>query len=530
MLVYPWNDLFTGNQQVYFLWAANEAGFGNFQADPLLAQADPYPIFTFLVRAVFTALPIGFFHVVYWLLNSVYSFAIFGIADRFTGIYQRFRTTFVFSILFLALHSAEIWGTFFNALTGHDIRWVWESGLAEQGVLRGYLQPSAFGVFLLLGFYQFIQKKWVVASCLFAIAAVFHANYLILGWAALCMAFLYLIIIKKVERSHWKAAGVFGLITIPYAIYLGLNFLPDSQTMAAVSGHLEGNPHLDPSTWLNLKTALQLTLFGVAVFFLRKTQIGKWLTVAFGISALASVLAFLLPHSALLSLNPWRVTVVIFPVSFAILLGLVTQALRPGNYIGLLLMPLSVVLISLLHLRLFGSADPEKTHMWQMATLTLMGFSLIIGWLMRKLPKGFLTQVKNTMALGMIMLLIASGVVGKFIEKRTLKEQPWAKAARFVCSHSQPGDLYLIPPHLNNFRMNAGVAIVADPLVVHGSTLADQFERQKLANQSFVNDEFDAGMISQFKGLTITHVLTANPSVDQKVIYEDTHFAIIELK
>ena len=320
------------------------------------------------------------------------------------------------------------------------------------------------------------------------------------------------------------------LITIPYGIYLWLNFLPDAQTLTAVSAHSDGNPHMDPNTWLNVKTVLQLTVFGVAIFFLRKTEIGKWLMVAFGISALASVAAFLLPHSPLLSLNPWRVTVVIFPVSFAILLGLITQALRPGNYVGLLLMPLSVVLISLLHLRLFGSADPEKTHMWRVATLTLTGLSLIFGWLIRKFPKGFLTQLKNTMALGMIMLLIASGVVGKFIEKRALQEQPWAEAARFVRSHSRPGDLYLIPPHLNNFRMNAGVAIVADPLVVHGSTLADQFERQNLAHQSFENETFNSRTLPQINDLAVTHVLTRNPSPDQKVIYQDSNFAIIELK
>lgn len=529
-MVYPWNNLFTGNQQAYFLWAADMAGYGNFQADPLLAQADPFPLFSLLAASVFSVLPLGFFHVIYWLLNAVYSFALFGVADAMTGIYLRFRTTFVFTILFLFLHSAEIWGTFFNALTGFDLRWIWDSGLAEQGVLRGYLQPSAFGVFMLLGVYHATKKNWKMTAIGFGIASVFHANYLIMCWAGLVMVLAYLATRKTLDRQKLMMAGAYFLATAPYAVYILLNFLPDKETGTAVLANISGNPHLDLSTWINLKTGLQLGVFTISVIFLRKTKIGKWMIGVLLVSLVFSVIAFALPTLPLLSLNPWRVTVILFPMATALLLGLIVQSLRPGNYVGLLLLPISVMLISLVHLRIFGSGAPEYNQIWTRSTLALMGMALVLGWLTRKFPKGFSAQVKNTMALGSIMLLMAAGAVGKFIEYRVLKAQPWAGAADHVLVNSEPGDLYLIPPHINNFRMNAGVGIVADPLVVHGSTLASQFQRQELAASCFENDVLVEDQLSRLKDLPITHVLTRDPSPDQTIVYQDSSFAIIKLR
>ncbi|MBP9152195.1 MAG: hypothetical protein KBF73_07935, partial [Flavobacteriales bacterium] len=162
-LVYPMQELFSGNQNIYFLWGMADLLPNAFTADPLLLSPNPYPLFSWLI-SIFPVQFLGLWTtILYIFLSSIYTFSLFGIADRITPLYNHRTHLFSFLTFFLFLHSSPIWGTYFQLLFDMDLRWMWDSGIAEQGVLRGYLQPSMFGVFLLLSLYQAMKKNYALA-------------------------------------------------------------------------------------------------------------------------------------------------------------------------------------------------------------------------------------------------------------------------------------------------------------------------------------------------------------------------------
>ena len=526
MLIYPWESLFSGNQNVYFLWAAAETGFGHLAADPLLNQTDPYPAFTLLTSLIFKVLPVSFFQLIYWLLNSVYTFSLFGITDRFTGIYGGIRSTVLFTVLFLVFHSTQLWGTFFETAVSADLRWIWDSGLAEQGVLRGYLQPSTLGVFLLLGVHQIIQGNNWKATIAFGIAGAFHANYLALELIALGLFASYRLVSRKLSLDLIKPMVLWLIMILPYLYYVIIHFLRGSSegVQNEVLDHFSGHIHFDPSTWMNAKTAIQLFAFAIFLWMFRKQQIGKWFIAITMFTVLLSVLAFALPETPLLSVTPWRVSVLLFPIAFSILIGLISQSLRPGRYVQLAILPFSSLLVSLIYFRIMGSGDPQFMLTWRSITAAFLVIAFLIGWFSRKMAKPFQIHLNNTAALGLIFLLIGCGLLGKWTESRTRSSFIWENTRAFVEANAQDGDLYMVPTEMIGFRMNAGVAVYSDQLLVHGATLPDQYERQSVTEEFYYTGELN-NMIE------ITHAVMPVGSFDHlgSPIYSDEHFTVIKL-
>ncbi|MFT4681051.1 MAG: hypothetical protein ACI9FU_000632 [Granulosicoccus sp.] len=526
MLIYPWESLFSGNQNVYFLWAAAKSGFGHLTADPLLNQTDPYPAFTLLAGLIFKALPVSFFQVVYWLLNSVYSFSLFGITDRFTGIYSGIRSIVLFTVLFLVFHSTQLWGTFFETATGADLRWIWDSGLAEQGLLRGYLQPSVLGVFLLLGVYHLIQENHWKAAIAFGIAGAFHANYLALELIALGLFASYSLVKRSLTFDLIKPMLLWLIMTLPYLYYVVTHFLGGSSegVQNEVLNHFSDHIHFDPTTWLNAKTAIQLIAFGIFLSMFRKQAFGKWFIVITGVTILLSVLAFTIPGTPLLSLTPWRVSVVLFPIAFSILIGLISQSLRPGRYVQLAILPFSALLVSLIYFRIMGSGNPEFMLTWRLITAVFILMAFVVGWFSRKMERPFQIQLNNTAALGLVFLLIFSGILGKWTEFRTRSNFPWENVRAFVQTNAKDGELYMVPPEMLGFRMNAGVAVFSDQLLVHGATLSDQYQRQ-----SITKEFYSTGVLKS--EAAVSHAIVPNGSFDNlgTSIYSDEHYTVIKL-
>lgn len=526
MLIYPWESLFSGNQNVYFLWAAAKNGFGHLTADPLLNQTDPYPAFTLLTGLVFKVLPVSFFQVIYWLLNSVYTFSLFGITDRFSGIYSGIRSTVLFTVLFLAFHSTQLWGTFFETAIGADLRWIWDSGLAEQGLLRGYFQPSVLGVFLLLGVYQLIQGNNWKATIAFGIAGAFHANYLALELIALGLFSAYSLVRRSLTFALIKPMLLWLIMILPYLFYVITYFLGGSSAgvQNEVLEHFSGHVHFDPSTWMNAKTVIQSVAFIIFLWMFRKQTIGKWFIAISAVTVLLSLLAFAIPGTPLLSLTPWRVSVVLFPVAFSILIGLISQSLRPGRYVQLALLPFSALLVSLIYFRIMGSGNPEFMLTWRSITIAFLIIAFLVGWFSRKMAKPFQIHLNNTAALGLIFLLIGSGLLGKWTEYRTRSNFAWENVRAFVESDAQDGDLFMVPPEMIGFRMNAGVAVFSDQLLVHGATLPEQYQRQSITQEFYAS-----GVLKSAPA--ISHAIVPTGYFDNlgKAIYSDDHFSVIML-
>jgi hypothetical protein len=509
-LVYPMQELFSGNQNIYFLWAMEQLQPGTFANDPLISTADPYPLFTWMI----TLFPADLLHVwssfVYALLNAVYSFALFGIADSFARIYRHSSRWLTFSVFFLFLHSSPIWGTYMNLISGFDLRWVWDSGIAEQGVLRGYLQPSVFGVFLLLSFHFAVKRNFAWAILAVVPAAIIHANYLFLG-GVLTMIYLAT---SRFEKRSVLAAGASLILILPYIYYLHQHFvaleyaLKSAIDQAILAGY-EENIHLNPKNWLNAKLTLQLLAVGIAVLLTRNLRIGKLIMSVLVIATGVTLIAYFTNNITLISLNPWRLSVVLIPVSVAaILVHLTRVSGKSLSTIGA-----SIILktsFGIVTFRLFGNGSDQFMIIWSVIQIPsllilLLGFNFLNKW-----PP--IVKIGSWIA---VISLIIVGAVDHYIDDQTKTNSDQFQAIEAL-KGMEPNTVYVVPPDWTCFRLNAQKAVFVDENLVYGPALPELMQRLQFLQTS----DFDKILASIPSDVSVKLIAPTSPQTDEPILAE----------
>jgi len=501
-IIYPMQELFSGNQNIYFLWGMAELLPNAFDADPLLNSPDPYPLFNWLI----SIFPVQFLSVwttiLYVLLNTIYSFSLFGIANEVANIYRHKSRLFSFTAVFLFLHSAPIWGTYFNLISGFDLRWVWDSGIAEQGVLRGYLQPSVFGVFLLLSFYFATRRNFSAAILAIAPAAMMHANYLFLGGI---LTILYLVQ-TRFEKKSIAVAGLLLLIVLPYSIYLANNFiLVDAETKTliseAVSKTYESNLHINPRNWVNAKLFLQIAVLFLGFFALRKSHIQKLYFSILSISVALTVFAYLLDSTTLISLNPWRFSIILVPVSIAAIVSRIV-----GSGVWSILKPVLIgltgnICLMLVYFRVFGNPSQEFIHDWLLAHGFISLFAVVVTiWVSQY------EWISKRLNLLIVAALIVVGLTDYWIEQKSKASSEQFQAIAKL-KGTEPNTIYITPPDWTSFRMNAQKAVFVDENLVYGPALPSLINRLELIK----SDDYKK-MLGSIPAGTTTKLITSNSS------------------
>lgn len=541
MVCYPVQQLFSGNQNVYFLWGMAKAGIGSLSLDPLLSQTDSFPLFSLLVLGVMKFLHPWVFHLLYWLLNGVYVYAHLGIVDHLFDTYGRPTKMALLTALFLLMHSGAIWAGLFRIMFGIDLSWVWDSGLAEQGVLRGYLQPSAIGVFLPLSVLYFLRKQPQGVFLSLAAAAIIHPNYLFLG---AMMGVVYLIQflrekrISMVQAIVW--AGFSALVVMPQLLYVAMFFLPHTEEEsammhAAVLQTADGNPHLSPALWLTAKTFLQLGIVAACLWIFRKEMIGRLLLALVAAFGVLSAFTFMLESQTLLSLTPWRISVVLVPVCSILLLGkffLTEHAVELRRRTLSALLIGGVLLASFGFYRVFGSADGGFIFAWRATTIALAVLAAALPFLPSpKLAKPVATVL---MSFGIIIGAMSSGILEMVMEQRFRSELPEQGTIDYLKENALINEVVIMPTSVTTLRMNASVAVVADDNLVHGLGLPDLLDRQ-----AFVREFYD-GVITeeQVMYLRLSYDCTAivlplekeiPTDLHLQEVYRDAYFRIVRL-
>jgi hypothetical protein len=475
-MVYPMQELFSGNQNIYFLWGMSDTLPNAFAADPLLNSPDPYPLFSWLI-SIFPAQFLAIWTtIIYVILSSIYSFSLFGIAERLADIYNSKSCLFSFIALFLFIHSAPIWGTYFKLISAMDLRWMWDSGIAEQGVLRGYLQSSVFGVFLLLSMYFASRRNFSAAIFSLAPAAMMHANYLFLG-GILTLVFLTQ---SKFEKKSLLASALLLLTVLPYSTYLFNHFINlDDVTKAAIdqavmAGFSE-NIHVNPANWHSPKLYLQevILIIGLAIVWntkFRNSFLGL-LSISIGLSALA----YLTNNTTLISLNPWRFSIILIPISSALLLGKIVSSgiwelVRP--YFFALM---ASVCVALVHYRILGNSSAEFVQQWWIVHSVVL-LVLTIGTVRLSKHDSFSRFLEPLM----VMALLVVGLADAQIERVSRSNSEQFLAISKLGSLPEPNTLYIIPSDWTSFRMNARKSVFVDENLVYGPGLPSLMARLEM--------------------------------------------------
>ncbi len=412
-VIYAQSPLFTSNQNAYFLHGLANAGFGYLNYDWLATRQESMPVFTWLVyltTMVFhSKVP---FYLYYALLMGVYLFSMVGIMDLFFDLRRSKTRMLVFLAIFLTAHSAAL-RYLLSRFVSVDSTFLFEGGVAGQRILGQVFQPSTFGVLLVLSIYFFLLKHPFWSLVPIAVAVYFHPVYL-LGGALLTIAYMW--IIFRAERNLKKPLllGIISLLLIAPALIYTIHIFSDSSRRLAqealdVLVNFRNPQHALVTAWLNWTVMVQALVLLAGLFIIRKTKLFTILLIVTSGVLILTIIQVLSANEWLALIFPWRVSVVLVPMGTTILIAYSVTKLM--DWIK----------------------EPRKADRWEglLAMLVMAG-------------------------------LITIGALRFQIESARQLADPALPMMNYVAAHKSPGDIYMIPSKMENFRLVTGAPILVD--------------------------------------------------------------------
>jgi hypothetical protein len=324
------SPLFYSNQNQYLLHGAALAGYGHLAHDWLANTRDPTPLFSLLVAAAFRANV--------WLLQPAYFLLLMGYflaARRLVAAVPGFPDTpaarVAFAALFTAAHAGILrWASV--QLFGVDYPWYLQAGLAAQYLLGPGIQPSAFGVLLLVAVGEFARGKPVRACALASLACWFHSTYVLP--AALLVSGVLVELARERQFRAALVAGGAALATVApvvaYALWQFNPFGPHAEASLHVLADVRIPHHCHPARWFDGVAALQLVWIALGLFLVRREPFGRALAVAALGGAALTLLQVATGSAALALAFPWRISVLLVPVATAVIAAKFSTWTPPG--------------------------------------------------------------------------------------------------------------------------------------------------------------------------------------------------------
>jgi hypothetical protein len=412
-LAYAQTPLFGPNQDQYFLHGLARAGYGFLSGDWLAGTLDPTPLFSLLVEAVYRLthwLPA--FYLVYAHLLGVYYFSAIDICAEVFSFRVSSAARWALTLGVMLVHSVLFRAVIARALPGWG-GYLLEDGLAEQRILGAVLQPSVFGILLVVSIRFFLKRRPLAAVLLAVLAAAVHPTYLL---CAAMLTLAYLIVMAVQDRDPKRAVltgGLALLCALPVALHTFSVFAGSSAAAVAeayrILVHERLPHHAVPSYFWNPGMTVKLILVALALFLIRRNRLFPVLLVPALVGAGLSFLQLATGSDALALLFPWRISSVLVPLSSLLILS--------------------------------AAIDLLFRH-WRPA----------LRW----------ERVVPAAALGGMILLAGAGAVKMALDSAEAASQPERGLYGYVSSHHQAGEVYLIPPKMEGFRLAAGSAAYID--------------------------------------------------------------------
>jgi hypothetical protein len=322
-LAHTQSPLYWSNQNQYFLHGLAQAGVGYLKQDWLANTADPTPVFSAFVHAVYRFADEAVYHVAYALILGIYFIGLMNLALVVPRGPRSPLGQLRLGAGLIAIHAAIArWGSV--QLLGVDYPWFLQAGVAGQYVLGPGLQPSVFGVFLIAAISAFAHDRLALTVICTAIACTFHPTYL-LHAALLTLGFLHVLWWSNRRR----ACVVFGiaiiLAVLPIAVFSIIQFRPTSAEMFSLAQQILVDFRIPHHTlvnqWLDWVAVAQLLWIAQAIVMMRGSRLQPVLLIAYSGSLILSAAQVFTMNRTLALIFPWRMTVVLMPIATTIILS-----------------------------------------------------------------------------------------------------------------------------------------------------------------------------------------------------------------
>lgn len=396
----------THNQ--YFLHGLLRAGAGFLKNDWLAHTTDPTPVFSFLVSLTSNYLDERFFYLYYTLLSGIYIYSLVGIGTLlFSFQNSKPRQLILFTVI-TGMH-APLFAEISRRFVGYDLGQLY-TPVANHNLLGPYLQPSTFGVLLILSIYLFLLQRSLLATLSATFAASIHPSYLL---CAATLAFSYMAVAIKGQEGAQRAIRIalWTLLTaLPILLYSYIAFEPTSIELMRKSHDILVNfripHHARPADWMNAFVYVKLAIVGIAIYLVRKTALAAILLTSLLVAATLTIVQMVTGSSSLALVFPWRLSLFLAPISVSIIVAFC---------------------ISYAYKRVPEISRYERLLM--LLALGILCFVVLSGAL----------RMRSSFA------NVASGPMLEFVKRTT-----------------SPADIFIIPTDIDGFRLYARAAIVVD--------------------------------------------------------------------
>jgi hypothetical protein len=320
--IYGLAPLYYSNQNQYFVHGLARAGDGVLAEDWLAKTADPTPVFTALVALTVQYAHPWLFYAYHALLLGAYAGVALGLFVVLAGPNLAVRRWPVFVALILLIHSGLVrWLSY--QVVGFDYPWFFQAGVAGQYVLGAMLQPSVFGVLLLVAVWLFVRDQPLLAAVCTALAVTLHSTYL-LPAALLTLGFGTSLLLEKRSRLAFAVGGLTLALVLPTVIDILIRFGPTSAETFAEAQDILANyripHHARPDLWFDWVAGVQIAWVVVALILVRKHRLFPVLIVPFVLAVLLTLVQVATGSNTLALLFPWRISVVLVPIATAVIL------------------------------------------------------------------------------------------------------------------------------------------------------------------------------------------------------------------
>lgn len=405
-LAYAQSPLFTSNQNQYFLHGLAEAGYGYLSQDWLVNTIDPTPIFSGLVYLTYRLIPWQpVFYLYCGILAGIYLYSLYGILSRGFQTQTRPSRRWLTLAALLFIYSAGL-RTLFVRVFGPDWAYLFDGGVAGQRLLGSVLQPSAFGVFLLLSVFLFLNRKTFWSIVFLVLAPTVHPTYLPSA-AVLTLVYMGLEFFEKRSLRSPLIIGMIALLgTVPILIHTISTFGGTHPDLLARSRELlvafRIPHHAIPAEWFDGTTVIKIILILLALYLARKTRLFHILLWPFVLGLLGTLIQIVNPNDAVALLFPWRVSTWLLPLASGVVV--------------------------------FKSVE------------------VVYPWLEKRIPAKALLAGSLVLSL----LLAGVGLSKSILEDREKSSSPDRPMMAYVSETKAPGDVYLIPLDMQDFRLETG--------------------------------------------------------------------------
>lgn len=489
-LAYSQAPLYTSNQNQYFLHGAARAGLGFLSEDWLANTADPVPVFSLLVEWTYRLLPLWAFYGYQGLLAMVYFLTLAHLAwheeERASPIARA-----LFILLLIGLHSAALRFVLARAL-GARWEYLFDGGVAGQRLLGPVFQPSVFGVLLLVSMWLHSRKKPWLAAALASLAATIHPTYLLT--AALLICGYMLDLWRRTRRpGHAFGPGLFALsLALPIVLYVWFRLGPTGPDLSRQAQQILVEVRIPHHTlvrqWFDLSTIVKLAWLVLGLLLARRHRIFPVLAWLFGSTLALTLLQFATGSYTLALLFPWRPSALLVPIATALI------AARAAKF-----------------------AAPRLQVSFPRLALRTPALSALI-----------------------VLACAAAGVARFGLELEQQRRDPASSMLAFVKLHRAAGQLYLIPPRLQEFRLATGVPALVDfkSIPYRDVDVLEWHQRLRLA-QWFYRDrveEVECGLLQRARSeYGVTHVVLDQDLLSLQCpglreIYRDPFFVVARLE